>query len=218
MPVEIVAKGPLCKFCRSDKADRINNLLERWHHREDSDEGGVITRSYVLKRLAEWGIDNPNYDNIKSHRKHIRIVSEAQAASVAQSEEEDNADWVEAQKRILEKIAERGGDVADRVVETQLLIFEEFTRIQLEKGIAKPATLDQIRGMIGEKTKRKASDAQDELLKALGGGIGMVFEKALGGGDQPKQIERVIDGEVVECDPGICGGDCPECQPQEAAA
>ncbi len=200
MPVKVIKKSATCKLCRHEKADEINQLLERWQHKEKGDDGKVITWDYVVDRLKEWGVDNPTYDNWKaSHRKHIEFVSPGKAAVLDAQAEEDEKDWIEAQKRVLERTGQRTGDVADRIAELELQIYEEFRLIQLAKGVAKPLTADQIRGMISEKTKRKASDAQDELLKALGGGIGMVFEKALGGGSQPAAIEPPIeDAEVVE--------------------
>ena len=218
MAVQIIKKSPNCKFCKHERSDDINALLDRHHFKEKGPDGKLLTLRTVYEILTSWGIDNVNRENYLSHRKHIRFVDDETRHAQIAAGTQDDEDWIEAQKRVLARAGERTGDVADRVVETQLLIFEEWTNIQLKRGTIKPGTLDQVKGLIGEKTKRKSSDAQDELLKALGGGIGMVFEKALSSGadpdgrshssgELPPAREDVIEGEVVDEDRDSSGAD-----------
>lgn len=199
MSVEVVKVEPRCKLCIHEKAAEINELLSRRSRREQDEEGRQINLGYVLAQFAEWGVVNPNADNIKAHlKRHIRFAHGEDAVRAAAELEQAEAMWGEAQRRVLERIEDRQGDVADRVVEMELLIYEEFRLIQLEQGVAKPLSPDQMRGMVTEKTRRKASDAQDQLLSALGSGIGMVFEKALNPGPAAPVLEPPIDAEVVE--------------------
>jgi len=199
--VVIVRDAPRCKLCRAAKqfghpADsEVNLLLERRSNREKDGDGAQINADYVFARYVEMGIQNPNLENVKAHLKHIEFVHE----SLVAREQQDQA---EAERQVREELSETSGaDVADQIIDFELKVYLAKRRIQAERGDIDAATVDQVRALISEKTKRKHNDAQDELLKGLAAGVGgfisKTLVKAVAPALEPAPEPDVIEGVVV---------------------
>jgi hypothetical protein len=144
----------------------------------------------VLARFGEWGVVNPNADNVKAHlKRHIEFVAEQ---------------TVEEQKQEVERIYNelRTGEMEfvdpTEVARFALTVYYDGLVRKHAKGEDLGLTHDHATKFISELTKRKQNDAQVQLLEALGGGIERVFTKALGGDDHPALPAADVDGEVIE--------------------
>jgi hypothetical protein len=185
-----------CKICASPHADAIDALLLKRSKREKDAEGKTVNLDYVLAAMTEYGIENPTLDNVKGHWKnHRQVVSEEEVA--------------EQTERLNEAIQQlESGEFEFEDVDEGLRFFFSVGMKDLKRKVAagelSGITHDHLLKAAGEITKRRQNDAQQELLRALGGGIQQVFTKALGGGEQQPQIEQgeVIDAEVVEVEEG----------------
>lgn len=197
MAVHILREASRCKLCRASKAfgrpeeSEVNLLLEARSQRKKDEFGRQVNLGYVLGRYAELGIDNPTEDNVKSHLKHIEFIHDSVAA-----QNERDREQAEAQVRAeLNQVS--GADVADQIIDFELRVYLAERQIKAERGEIDALTADQIRGFIGEKTKRKHNDAQDELMRGLTGAVGAFVGKALGGSAAPAIEPPVVEGEVV---------------------
>lgn len=187
----------MCKLCSfSQKAkhpslSEVNILLEDRKNRRKDKFGRQINAKYVLARYAELGVVNPNMGNLINHLKHIGFESDPLTTARLEGQQ-----IVEAEMR-REMADLTGADVADRIIDLELRVYLAKRQAEHELGSIMAVTTDQIRSLIGEKTKRKHNDAQDELLRGLSAGVGAFVSKALGPSVLP-ELEPVIDAEVVE--------------------
>lgn len=185
-----------CKICSSPARDEVNVLIGRWKVRD-------ITKEELLEQMAALGLENPNLDNVKGHvgtkekPKHVKFVD---AAEVAADEELQDA----ARDAVIEGLRERiaaGEQIdADAVLDMIIELGMSDLEFKVQAGKFSGITVDQILKAVSEKTKRKHNVAQQELLGALTGGIGQVFQKALGGGaaGELEAGPEVIEAEFTE--------------------
>jgi hypothetical protein len=203
MAVVIVKDVPRCKLCVASKAfgrpdeSELNRLLEKRRMRQKDENGNVINFDYVARRFEELGFGRLTMENAKLHNKHIEFVHESKV-------EQERRDWAEAEKNVRSELAETSGaDVADKIIDLELKVYLAKRQIQAERGEIDAVTADQVRALIGEKTKRKHNDAQDELLKGLAGAVGGFIGKAIGTAAVPvleAAEPEVVDAEVVSVD------------------
>lgn len=181
-----------CKICASPARSAVDALIARWKSRD-------VTKDELFAGMLELGIENPTLDNVKGHTgtsakpKHVKFVDQDEAAADEKAAEE----LLEAVAAgVQERIASGGQVDADAVLDIIVQYGMAELEMKVMSGKAPGITIDQILKAVGEKTKRKHNAAQQELLGALTGGIGQVFEKALGPG--PAAIEQgVVEAEVV---------------------
>ena len=183
-----------CKICSSPHRKEIEDLILRRSDRIKADDGSKVNLDYLLAAMAQYGIENPTAENVKGHWKnHIEKVPAEEVAA--------DIEVIEAAVQEMES-----GNFSFEDLDEGLRFF--FTvgirnlRRKIAAGEDPGITHDHLLKTAGEITKRRTNDAQAELMKALGGGIERVFTKALGGDDEPKQIEgaEVIDVEPVTVD------------------
>ena len=173
---------PRCKLCQHPRRAEIDALLERRSNKEKDEAGNRINLEYVLRTFGEWGVQNPNEDNIKIHwRKHCeRIQSEALEA---------------VQHAALQKLEEmeRDGVVIDinRDLDWLWAIGLAEIRERIARGEKSGITPDLLMKIAGEKTRRQHNETQDELLRALAGGIAGALAA-----NQPVQLGRTADLEL----------------------
>ena len=189
MAVPVVLDTVLrCKICASAKRVDADALICQWKSRE-------VSKQQLLDGLRELGIDNPNIDNVKGHvgtvakPKHTKFVDEAEVAAEQESIEET-----------LEELRTGKIDLADPddVLKFQLTAYYRNLQEKFARGEDLHLTHDHAIKVVAEMTKRKHNEAQSELLGALTGGIGQVFQKALGTAERPALDAGVVDAEVIE--------------------
>jgi len=195
MPVRILKHETRCKICVHPKAQEINALLEKRSNREKADDGTRYTLAVVLQILGGWGVINPTEENVKLHVKnHIEFLA-AETIEINKAEEQE----------IIEKINSGEMKMADLDEGMRFLatVYIEQQKAKFARGEELGITHDHFLKLVGESTKRKHNDAQDRLLLALGGGIGMVFKKALSTPAPPALPSGdVIEGEVIRVEDG----------------
>jgi len=186
--VRVLKHQKRCKFCAAAKSAEVNLVLERVRN-------GDIGRVAALVEIEALGVVRPSIENIKSHfygkTPHVEVIPD----EVVQ---EENAQRAE----IVRKIGTGEIEMADLDEGLRFLatVYLEQQRDKYADGKDLGLTHDHFLKLVGESTKRKTNDAQAKLLDALGGGIGMVFEKALRDAPHAPAIEAgdVIDADVTE--------------------
>jgi hypothetical protein len=157
---------PKCKLCQHPKRDDIDALLERRSQREKDENGVLINGDYVLAVLAEWGVVNPTKENIGVHwRKHCERITGGKG-------EEIDAGQQAALEELIEIL--QSGEYADNM-DGQLerlwdLGLAEVKR-RIMRGDSSGITLDQMRWIAGERTRRRDNESRNDLLTALTQGI-----------------------------------------------
>lgn len=164
-------------------------------------DGKRVNLEYVFAQLTEWEIPNPTKENVTTHwKKHCEKVdgktkAKAEAATLAKVDS------------ILERVAAGSVDV-ESDLDFLWSVGIEAVKDRIAQGMASGVTVDHLMKIAAEKTRRGTNEAQAELLKALGGGIGMAIagEVKFAGvipGQEPK-VELppgepdVIEGEFVD--------------------
>lgn len=178
-----------CKICASAKRREIDALIGQW-------KAKAVSKQALLDGMRELKIDNPTLDNVKGHvgtaanPKHVKYADEAEL----------EAEKAEIENTITE--LESGKiDMADpdEVLRVQLTAYYRSLLAKMAAGEDVHLTHDHAIKVVGEMTKRKHNEAQNELLGALTGGIGQVFQKALGPAtpELPAGEPQIVEGEVV---------------------
>lgn len=176
-----------CKLCRNEHRAEIDALLELRSNagKLPEPDGRRATLGVVLEQLIAWGVENPTKENITGHFKnHCQLVGAETMAAV------DNA--VTTALATLEAGGKIDPDTAlDRIV---LLGMAEI-EAKVANGQLSGIPPDLVIKAIQVKTQRGASDAQSELLRAVGHGIA----GAIAGGMRPvSPPPRAVEGEVIE--------------------
>jgi hypothetical protein len=184
MAVLPIKHEPKCKLCSHDRRPDIDAILELRSNLGVDDGGNRVNLVYVLERFAEWGVVNPTADNVKNHwRKHCQVIN-SEAMEAAQS-----AALVE-----LERMDREGVHVdVNRDLDWMWGIGLAEIRGRVARGEKSGITPDMLMKVAAEKTRRQHNESQDELLKALTGGVAEAFTQ-LGRG--PKALP--IPVEVIE--------------------
>lgn len=181
MAVLAIKTEPKCKLCQHPERAAIDALIEQRANREKDADGNQINLEYVLARLIEWGVVNPNEDNIKIHwRRHCQRQTD-QAVVAA----------IDAQLGAAQKLLE-GGEHAD--VDDTLRTILTLGRADLEARVARGErviTVDHMLKAVAELTRRDHNQAQQDLLGALTMGIGAALGPA-------KPVKELAGAEVVE--------------------
>jgi hypothetical protein len=186
--VQAIKTEDRCKLCRHDRRVEIDELLEKRSLRKKTDDGAPINLAYVLAQLAEWGVDNPNEDNVKIHwRKHCRQVSDEKAAAEL-AERED----------LIQKILDGEIPLAD-IDESMRLMFTlgvEEIKGRAARGERTGITIDHLVKFADTLTKRRHNEKTEQLMSALGGAVALAFGGAATGELPPAPDE--IAGELIE--------------------
>lgn len=195
MAVREIRHAPRCKWCSSPKLAEANEIFALVSKRQ-------LGRDEALEQLAALGFENPAAgDGWKKHwgsKGHYYFVEGGEG----EKEEEVRNLLTEA---ALELFAEALGGpdwrergvkpTADQILEIQRTLYVHELELRLAAGLPTGLTHDQVLKSIGEGTKRKANEAQAELLRQLGtaaGAWGQAMLNVSGG--------EIIEGEVVDAE------------------
>lgn len=187
MPAQAADTVLRCKLCAHEKRTEIDALLELRSKRQKNTKE-------VLAELEELGVENPTLDNIKGHlgqrgnKAHTVFITEEQQESTQEVREA-------ALEGLKQRIASGEPVNADHVLDTLVHIGMTDLEARLRDGASSGITIDHILKAIGEKTKRKTNEAQDELLKGLGAAAGAMAKKLMPADEQP-----AIEGEAEEAE------------------
>ena len=171
---------PKCKICKSSKGVEVDELLLLRSTKQKLEDGTRVSGDYVVARMAEWGIENPNVQNVASHLKNhceIRPLGEAR---------EEEARWAEAAKLI----AAEGQELSH--AELLLECKRRTVLLELEEGKFPRVSDDVAVKLFAEVNRSKESNQSSVLLEA----IGKAAQQALPSGP-PAEDAEVTDGRVV---------------------
>lgn len=175
---------PRCKLCSHPQRPEIDRLLEMRSKRQTVD-GVRVNAEYVIERLREMEVDNPTEDNIKDHwRKHCTVTTDGSIEAQQQA----------AANEILKILAQGGSVDINSDLDKLWAIGRAEIEARVSRGERSGITPDIMLRIAQEKTRRQHNETQDELLKALTGGIAAAITAP------PKQIDgaEVVEVEAVE--------------------
>lgn len=172
-----------CKLCKHPEREQIDLLLEMRSNGQKDAAGVRVNADYVIERLREMGVENPNLDNLKIHwRKHCEVVKEETKETLTEQRDQAVEELIARAKEmtldeLMEWVARQG-------------VHEAMLRELLEgkSGV----TLDHAMKAVDTITRRKQENGQRKFFEALGGGIA----RALTGGQK-----ALPEGEVIEAEP-----------------
>lgn len=191
-PVATQMKCKLCSHARRPEIDlAIADLANR-----------AISINELLARLADIGVENPTYDNVKAHRKsHLELVPQAVAEAEADVEGELKRAALAIFERILGADWRSATPTAEQYLELVRALQVHELELKIRAGLPTGITVDQGLKSIGETTKRKHEEGQSELFKSLGAGLTGAF-RALGAKQQAELEPAVVEGEFEELPSG----------------
>lgn len=185
MAVLPVKTEPRCKLCQSPHRHSIDELLEKRSKLESLDDGTRVNLEYCLSRFLEWGVVNPTGENVKNHwRKHCRVsedgaIEAAQTAALLKLEEMDRNGVMVDVNRDLDWLWSLGiAEIRERVA----------------RGDKSGISADLLLKVAAEKTRRQHNETQDDLMRALTGGVAQAFTQ-LG-----RPVSELPAGDVVEAE------------------
>lgn len=190
-----------CKLCAHPKRAEIDALLERRSRRE-------MNLEQVLERLVEFGVKNPNIDNIKGHlgqkgnKAHTVFVDDAEKAKDDAVDEALREQALAIFERVMGADWRERTPTPDQVLEIQRALYLHKLELELREGKLPDVTHDQVLKNIGEGTKRKHNEAQEELLKGLGSAAGAFATRMLGPAPEVIEHEPIEEAEVKELPSG----------------
>lgn len=162
MPILATKTELKCKLCSHPERTEIDRLIELRSRRELNLEG-------LLAKMRELQVTNPTKENVTLHlRKHCQIVTEEEF----EAQQKQKADLTTKVAEICEK--EFGAGWQDRILTNdEYLIFVRICSqydlwLKVQNGEKTGATIDHGLKAVGEGTKRKSSEAEDEMKKGIG--------------------------------------------------
>lgn len=196
MPVIAVRSEPRCKLCSHARRDEIDALLELRSNGKSVD-GQRVNLEYVLAKFAEFGVDNPNRDNVTIHwRKHCEKVTE--------DEFEQRKDVVEKKMDEMFERAMAGGVDVEADLDFLWALGIEQVRERVKNGQPAGITVDHLMKIAAEKGRRGQNEAQAELLKALGASTALAikgevkFAGILPGAEPVVEVPQLDEGDIIE--------------------
>jgi hypothetical protein len=187
--IQAVQTNGQCKICQHPERHEIDKMIYRHRMRDITDDGTPFTLDYLVGYLAEIGVPSPNKTNIQGHwNKHCEIPN--RAAVVAKKKSVGQLLDAIGPKEILEMSRP---ELLDLMMRQGVL--EAGARLETtgKSGI----TVSDVLKIAELQIREKGSEAQNEFLKALGGGI----VAAVKNGIPAKQIanaEVIEDAEIVD--------------------
>jgi len=184
MAVLAIKTEPKCKLCTHPARAEIDALIERRSNREELEDGTRINIGYVIERLREFGVLNPNEENVKNHwQKHCTKTSSTTVVATQTA----------AAEKLIEILS--GKVVVDVNADLDRLWAIGLAEIEarIAAGERSGITPDVLLRVAQEKTRRAHNETQSELLNMLGNGLVNAFRPP------PKQIDdAVIDVAAIE--------------------
>lgn len=197
MAVLAIGSHPRCKLCSHTQRPAIDALLEMRSRRQTDEKGENVNLDYVLRVLTEWGIENPNEDNVKNHwKKHCQLVDEADAAKIEGEADALTEARVAVWERIFGEDWMTGSPTPEQILEWQRAeyLFTQYARVKAgkETGISH----DQLDRAINTTTRRSSEEKADSLVKMLGEATGTALVNLSAA--KRAEAEAAVDVEVSE--------------------
>ena len=186
--IRAVMSEPKCKICSHPDRKQADIFIYRQKMKDVNDDGEPFTANYLLTALAEMGIPNPSKENVLNHwRKHVEVPTKGQRAIERK-----------AVSTILEKMS------SDQIL---TMSRAELLDLMMRQGVLEAGhrlattgksgiTVADVLKIAELQIREKGSEAQNEFLKALGGGI----VAAVKNGIPAKQAKQLANAEVVDAD------------------
>jgi hypothetical protein len=202
VPVLAIRTEVKCKFCAHPARDQIDLVLERRAQGEPAPDGEPFTLRKLYPILEKLGVENPTKENVHNHwTKHCRRITQAE---YDQATVDTGLEAAETDERVRALVSEILGEeyfdnpkpiTPDQSLELirALGTYELVERARKGQNIG--VTVDQLLKSIDGATRRKSSDAANELLRGLGQAIGASASRALA------PPPPAIDAGVVEHEP-----------------
>jgi len=157
-----------CKFCQHEARPDIDDILLERHE-------GKLTIAESLAKIALLDVPNPNYDNMRLHfKKHCEVLSETQLAE-RDANEGKVSDLAQEILNMCNKEFGEGWESRPLTNDEFLL----FTRIcsqhdmllRIRRGEKTGATIDHGLKSVGEGTRRKHNESEEEMKNSIGAAL-----------------------------------------------
>lgn len=191
MAVRAIKDERRCKLCRNDHRSEIDELLELRSNagKLPEPDGRRATLEVVLEKLIAWGIDNPTKENVTGHFKnHCQVIGDGTMEKVD-----------EAVTTALATLQAGGKIDPDSALDRIVMLGMAEIEAKVANGQLSGIPPDLVLKAIQVKTQRGASEAQSDLLRAVGGGIAAAIAGGMPPVRPPAQInEAALEAEFTE--------------------
>lgn len=202
MALIATATSPLCAVCKSGRVEEANSWLAR---RGELDESGLAL-TWERLSLVVLPVLLGRKVSVSSLKRHVKLhtekVSTEEAAAVTDGAAE--AEAADRELLLTEMDALLGGGAfinpsAFRSLQLRAYLLDLRRKVAAGEALPK-LTPDQAGRAADALQSVRESSERTAILNALGGGISMVFEKALGNPDAPAALDagEIIEGDTVE--------------------
>lgn len=169
MPSIAIRTEEKCKFCNQECRPEIDAILERRHLKQ-------LTIPEALAEIAALGVPSPNYDNMRLHwQKHCEYLTAAAMEKRMIIEEHKEGDL--ATEILIMCDREFGEGWQSRPLSNDEFLL--FTRIcsqhdmllRIRRGEKTGATIDHGLKSVGEGTRRKHNESEEEMRTNIGAAL-----------------------------------------------
>jgi hypothetical protein len=187
-----------CRICQSGKrelweaayADYLNGVVDRV-------SGDRLTWPKLAERASVLSGSTLTVRSARRHADgHVRVVGEGRGAELEEQAEAGD-ELLDGVLSEIDGLLEAGSVSPTGLLSLQQRLYLLSLRDRLQRGDVPALTHDQAaRASTATLTAAKRHQEAD-LLAALTGGIGAVFQKALGSAPAALEAGEVIEGEVI---------------------
>lgn len=211
MPVLALKTELKCKLCAHSEREAIDALLEKRSKGETDENGERYNLARVLATFAEWGVQNPTKENITGHFKnHCQVVTQAEYEA---SKVEAGLDAAQTDERVRALVASIVGP--DYFESPRLLTPDESLELvralgtyelaeRARKGEKLGVTVDQLLKSVDGATRRRSSDAANELMRGVGAALGGWATREVEAAAERKELgpveHEIVDVELSDSD------------------
>lgn len=199
--VAISQHQPRCFICQSGRAADWNRLYQAFLNAQPSPITGEKLSWPILARNASV-IAGRQVSAVVARRhaeKHTEVIDDGEAVPLEEKVAPHDAEALELFERILGPNWWNEPASPDKLLELHRVLYVRGLADDVKAGRTPKLGHDQITRSISEATKRKSSEATQELLNALSGGISKHFQNVLG---PPPDIVDVEAEALEELPPG----------------
>ena len=194
--LRVLKTEPKCKICKHPDRAEFDRMIyrQRLGRKRLDDSGKIIDVQYVLDFMASRGMGNAHVGNIRAHwGKHTDVPTVEQ---IEHTEKLVEGLMAKLTPEEIENMPR--GQMLDLMMRQGVSEAAARLRVTGKSGI----TVEHVLKMAELQIREKGSEAQNEFLKALGGGIVAAIGPGRGQGgptdEKGRYTKQIAESEVVD--------------------
>jgi hypothetical protein len=189
--------SPKCRICQSGRREVWEKAFEDYlNGSPDRVTGDKLTWAKLAERASVLSGSTLTVRSCRRHADHVRVVGEGRGQELEEQAEAGD-ELLDAVLAEIDGLLEAGESVSPTgLLSLQQRLYLLSLRDRLQRGDVPALTHDQAARASTAMLTAAKRHQEGELLAALTGGIGAVFQKALAPAPV-SELPEVVEGEVV---------------------